>query len=78
MPTITVRLSNSEFSRLEAIASASRRSKSEIVREALAIAHGKFTSLVDAMRLYIGKLSGPADLSTNKARMEGYGASRLR
>lgn len=71
MPTITVRLSNSEFSRLEAIASASTRSKSEIVREALAIAHGKFTSLVDA-------LSGAADLSTNKARMEGYGASRLR
>jgi hypothetical protein len=77
MPTITVKLSKPEFSRLQAIAMASRRTKSEIVREALAIATaGNSTSLLDAMRPYIGKLSGPGDLSTNKARMKGYGASR--
>jgi Ribbon-helix-helix protein, copG family len=78
MPTITVKLSKPEFSRLEAMAGASRRSKSEIVREALANAHGNSTSLLDAMRPYIGKLSGPGDLSTNKARMKRYGASRSR
>jgi len=78
MPTITVKLSKPEFSRLEAIAAALRRSKSEIVREALAAAHGNSTSLLDAMRPYIGKLSGPGDLSINKTRMKGYGASRSR
>ena len=79
MPTITVKLSKPEFSRLEAIATASRRTKSEIVREALAVAtDGNSTSLLDAMRPYIGKLAGPGDLSTNKARMKGYGASRSR
>jgi hypothetical protein len=78
MPTITVKLSKPEFARLEASARASRQSKSEIVREALAAAHGNSTSLLDAMRPYIGKLSGPGDLSTNKARMKKYGASRSR
>jgi hypothetical protein len=79
MPIITVKLSKPEFSRLEAIASASRRTKSEIVREALAAAAaGNSTSLLDAMRPYIGKVSGPGDLSANKARMKGYGASRSR
>ena len=79
MPTITVKLSNPEFSRLEAIAAATRRSKSEIVREALiAAARDKSTSLLDVMRPYVGKLSGPGDLSSNKARMRGYGAVRPR
>jgi hypothetical protein len=79
MPTITVKLSKPEFSRLEAISAASRRSKSEIVREALAAAtQGNSTSLLDAIGPYIGKLSGPGDLSTNKTRMKGYGASRSR
>jgi len=79
MPTITVKLSKPEFSRLEAIATASRRTKSEIVREALAVAtNGNSASLLDAMRPYIGKLAGPGDLSTNKARMTGYGASGSR
>lgn len=79
MPTITVKLSKPEFSRLEAIATATRRSKSEIVREALIVAaHDNSTSLLDAMQAYIGKLSGPGDLSTNKGRMKGYGASRSR
>jgi hypothetical protein len=79
MPTITVKLSKPEFSRLEAIAAATRRTKSQIVREALvAAADDKAASLLDAMRPYIGKLSGPGDLSTNKTRMKGYGASRPR
>jgi Arc/MetJ-type ribon-helix-helix transcriptional regulator len=79
MPTITVKLSKPEFSRLEAIADATRRSKSEVVREALvAAARDKSTSLLDAMRPYVGKLSGPGDLSINKARMKRYGASRSR
>ena len=79
MPTITVKLSQPEFSRLEAIAAATRRSKSDVVREALSTAAGsKSTSLLDVMRPYLGKVSGPGDLSTNKARMKGYGASRSR
>jgi hypothetical protein len=79
MPTVTVKLSEPEFSLLEAMATASKRTKSEVLREALsAKARGTATSLLDAMRPYVGKLSGPGDLSTNKARMKGYGKTRLR
>lgn len=79
MPTITVKLSQPEFSRLEAVAAATRRSKSQVVREALVAAQDdKSPSLLDAMRPYVGKLSGPGDLSTNKTRMKRYGASRSR
>ena len=77
MPTITVKLSKSEFSRLEAMAVARKRTKSELVRKALAAAvHQEATSLLDAMRPYLGKVSGPGDLSSNKGRMKGYGGSR--
>jgi len=79
VPTVTVKLSEPEFSQLEAMATASKRTKSEVLREALsAKARGTATSLLDAMRPYVGKLSGPGDLSTNKARMKGYGKTRLR
>ncbi len=79
MPTITVKLSQPEFHKLEAIAAASRQTKSDVVRKALAAtAPGKGASLLHAMRAYVGKLSGPGDLSTNKARLRGYGASRSR
>jgi hypothetical protein len=78
MPTITVKLSKPEFAKLEATAAVSRRTKSEIVREALARSTRRSASLLDAMRPYVGKLSGPGDLSTNKSRMKGYGTSRSR
>ena len=78
MPTVTVKLSKPEFSKLEALAVASRRTKSDILRQALARSSRTSGSLLDAMRSYIGKLSGPGDLSTNKARMKGYGTSRSR
>ncbi len=77
MPTVTVKLSKPEFSQLEAIAAASRRTKSDVVRAALAAnAQTSSASLFDAMRPYLGKLSGPGDLSTNKNRMKRYGTSR--
>jgi hypothetical protein len=77
MPTITVKLSQPEFLRLEAKAAATKRTKSELVREALAAeARAGSPSLLDAMRPYLGKLAGPGDLSTSKARLKGYGASR--
>jgi hypothetical protein len=79
MPTVTVKLSKPEFSQLEAIAAASRRTKSDVVRAALAVtAQASSASLFDAMRPYLGKLAGPGDLSTNKNRMKRYGASRSR
>ena len=79
MPTVTVKLSQPEFSKLEAAAVASKRTKSDIVREALATSAGASSaSLLDAMRPYLGKLSGPGDLSSNKARMNGYGKSHSR
>jgi len=80
MPTITVKLSKPEFAKLEAMASASKRTKSAIVREALAMRARATSSasLFDAMRPYVGKVSGPGDLSTNKAHMKGYGTSRSR
>jgi hypothetical protein len=78
MPTITVKLSKPEFAKLEATAAASRRTKSDIVRQALARSSRGSASLLDALQPYIGKLSGPGDLSTNKSRMKGYGTSRFR
>lgn len=79
MPTVTVKLSKPEFSQLEAIATVSKRTKSAVIREALAATASLHSaSLLDAMRPYVGKLSGPGDLSTNKRRMEGYGTSRSR
>lgn len=79
MPTVTVKLSEPEFARLEAMAAASKRTKSDVLREALktSVRDGS-VSLLEAMRPYIGKLDGPGDLSTNKARMKGYGKTRAR
>jgi hypothetical protein len=78
MPTITVKLSKPEFARLEAKAAKARRTKSSIVREALAHSTQGSISLLEALRPYLGKLSGPGDLSANKSRMKGYGSSRSR
>ena len=78
MPTVTVKLSKPEFSKLEALAAASRRTKSDVLRQALARSSRTSVSLLDAMRPYVGKLRGPGDLSTNKSRLKGYGASRSR
>ncbi len=79
MPTVTVKLSEPEFARLEAMAAASKLTKSDVLREALRTgAQKRSMSLLEAMRPYIGKLSGPGDLSTNKARMKGYGKARAR
>jgi hypothetical protein len=80
MPVVTVKLSKSEFAKLEAMAARSKRTKSDVVREALAVTArvNSSASLLDAMRPYLGKLAGPGDLSTNKAHMKGYGASRSR
>jgi hypothetical protein len=78
MPTVTVKLSKPAFSKLAAMATASKRTKSDVLREALAQSGRTSTTLLDAMRPYIGKLRGPGDLSTNKSRMKGYGASRSR
>lgn len=62
------------------MAARSKRTKSDVVREALATTtrRNSSASLLDAMQPYLGKLSGPGDLSTNKARMKGYGAPRSR
>lgn len=79
MPTVTVKFSRSEFSRLETLAKSSRRTKSDVLREALAAsARAKSASLLEEMAPYIGKLSGPSELSINKEHMKGYGASRNR
>jgi len=79
VPTVTVKLSEPEFARLEAMAAGLKRTKSDVLREALKTkARDRSLSLLEAMRPYIGKLSGPGDLSTNKARMKGYGKTRAR
>jgi hypothetical protein len=78
MPTVTVKLSKAEFSKLKAVAAASRRTKSAVLRQALDRTGRSSATLLDAMRPYIGKLRGPGDLSVNKSRMKGYGGSRSR
>jgi hypothetical protein len=76
MPTVTVRLSKAEFARLKAVAASLRRSKSAVLRSALSQSGQASASILDAMRPYVGKLRGSGDLSVNKSRMKGYGASR--
>jgi hypothetical protein len=64
--TLTIRLSEELAEALEEEARESGRSKGEIAREALA-SNLKKKKQLTVMRRYFGTVSGPSDLSTNKA-----------
>lgn len=79
MKTITLKLPEFLEARLNHTAQKSGLSKSEIVRRALdayfsreqTVPSGSF---LDLARDMAGAIAGPADLSTNKSYLDGYGA----
>ena len=82
MKTLTLKLPDSLFAELAAEAGARNLSKSEVVRERLlrkpgAVAKCGTGSLWSRIEdLLIRNDSLPADLSTNKLHLKGYGKSR--
>lgn len=81
MKTLSIKVPDSLFAEIASAAETRKVPKSEIVRERLAgkpaVAHASKTSLWTRMEdLVIRADSLPADLSSNKAHMKGYGKKR--
>ncbi|MFQ5582921.1 MAG: CopG family transcriptional regulator [Calditrichia bacterium] len=78
MKMLITKLSRILETRLKALSKKRRVNKSEIVRRAL-IAYfsrddaSNSGSFLDLSKDLAGSVEGPADLSTNKTHMEGYG-----
>lgn len=79
MPTITCKVSEKLAAQLEKLARSERRSKSDVVREAL---ENRFKSKrgggpitgYDLVKHLCGSIKGgPPDLATNSKYMEGFG-----
>ena len=76
MKTLTVKLTDQLFAEITRAAEARRVAKSEIVRERLAQASPKSPSLWSQMAdLVVEGEDLPADLSSNKEYLSGYGAN---
>ncbi len=77
--SLTVRLDDTTAAVLEAEARRTRRSKGKIVRDAiLTHVRSERKTALDALAEYVGIMSGPADLSTNKRHLAGLGKPRAR
>ncbi len=81
MKTLTVKVSDALFAEIASAAQTRKVPKSEIVRERLerkpAAGQADKASLWSRMEdLVIAKDALPADLSSNKAHLEGYGKKR--
>jgi hypothetical protein len=81
MKTLSIKVPDSLFAEIASAAEIRKVPKSEIVRERLAgqpaVAQAHKTSLWSRMEdLVIRADSLPADLSSNKAHMKGYGKKR--
>jgi hypothetical protein len=76
MKTLTLRIEESLDQWLTQEASRLGRTKSQIVRDALARANQgrRKLSLHDRMKGVCGSMKGPRDLSSNPKYLEGFGA----
>ena len=76
----TLKMPASLSARIESQARASKRTASEIMRDALERGLGEDAGLnmADALKDIIGSASGPGDLSANKAHFKHYGRARAR
>lgn len=75
--TLTVRLDEVVAEQLAEEARRTKRSKGQIVREALAdYMRRSRPNALQAARKYVGRIEGPADLSTNKKHLAGIGQRR--
>ncbi len=76
MKTLTVKLTDQLFAEISRAAAARKVAKSEIVRERLVQASPKSPSLWSQMAdLVVEDEDLPADLSSNKEYLSGYGAN---
>ncbi|MBI3269412.1 MAG: ribbon-helix-helix protein, CopG family [Planctomycetes bacterium] len=78
MKTLTLKLPESQFSRLDDLARRSRTSRSAVVRQAIdrLLSDRKTTAGISALavaRHVVGSVEGPRDLSVGRAHMKGYG-----
>ena len=78
MKTLTVKLTDQLFAEISRAAAARKVAKSEIVRERLVQASPKSPSLWSQMAdLVVEDEDLPADLSSNKEYLSGYGANHI-
>ncbi len=79
MRTVTVKMSDEAFARLEGEARRLNLSKAALLRESLQRnLDNRPRSLADKMADLIGSVDGPADLSTNPDYMRDYGREGAR
>jgi hypothetical protein len=78
MPTVTIKLSVAEHTRLKAEAARRRTTKSAVLREAFARRDpaAPVGSLYERAKHLIGSINGPGNLSARSKTLEGYGKSR--
>lgn len=80
MPTVTVKMSDQLFARLERIARDRRVAKAQVLREAFdgAETSGSKPSAFDLVAHLAGSVKGPRDASTNPAYLDDFGKTRVR
>ncbi len=76
--TVSVKLEDRILADIEAEARARRITRSAVVRERLERPGAANGSVWGRMQDLVIRSTAPADLSSNKARLRGYGASRRR
>lgn len=78
MPTVTAKVSEEAFRKLEKESRRLKTSKSELIRKGLdqLLATGKKESLTERMSDLLGSAEGPEDLSSNPKYLRDYGKSR--
>lgn len=75
MPTMTLKLGEPLFRKLEAEAARRCTTKSAVLRQTLeqALVNRPEGSLLDRMEDLVGSESGPHDLASNPKHLKGYG-----
>lgn len=75
--TLTIRLEDELMRHLEDEARRTRTSKGELVRRALRERlHKRKPSVLDALGDLVGSIEGPADLSSNRRHLAGFGSKK--
>jgi hypothetical protein len=79
MRTVTIKVTEEQYARLEAEAQARGVTLSSVIRESLdsGASFKRKPSLLDLMEGIAGAVDGPVDLSVNKQYMDGYGRKRV-
>ena len=80
MPTVTVKMSDQQFARLERIALQRHVPKAQVLREAFnrAAAEQSKPSAFDLVAHLAGSVNGPRDASANPAYLADFGQPRAR